>query len=236
MAEEKILVIEDDNDIRELIRYNLVRDGYQVSESSDGEDGLSKASSAPFDLILLDLMLPGINGIEICKKLKSNSRTAGIPIIMITAKGEETDIVIGLEFGADDYVTKPFCPKVLLARIKAILRRKEISATTETGMSVKFDNLEIHPGKREVLVDGKQIDLTFTEFQIIHFLASKPGWVFTRYQIVDAVKGEDYPVTDRSVDVQIVGLRKKLGYYGIYIETIRGVGYRFSEKLTGGEE
>jgi two-component system alkaline phosphatase synthesis response regulator PhoP len=236
MAEVKILVVEDDNDIRELIRYNLTRDGYQVSESSDGEDGLSKASSASFDLILLDLMLPGINGIELCKRLKSNTRTAGIPIIMVTAKGEETDIVIGLELGADDYVAKPFSPKVLMARIKTVLRRKEFSATAETGRSIKFDNLEIHPGKREVLVDGKQVDLTFTEFQIIHFLASKPGWVFTRYQIVDAVKGEDYPVTDRSVDVQIVGLRKKLGPYGKYIETLRGVGYRFSEKTTGGEE
>ncbi|MCX6826141.1 MAG: response regulator [candidate division Zixibacteria bacterium] len=236
MAEEKILVIEDDNDIRELIRYNLIRDGYRVAESSDGEDGLSKANSAPFDLILLDLMLPGINGIEICKNLKSDPRTAGIPIIMVTAKGEEADIVIGLELGADDYVVKPFSPKILIARIRAVLRRKEISATAEMGKAIKFDNLEIHQGKREVLVDGKQVDLTFTEFQIIHFLVSRPGWVFTRYQIVDAVKGEDYPVTDRSVDVQIVGLRKKLGSYGKYIETIRGVGYRFSEKITAGEE
>lgn len=236
MTEEKILVIEDDNDIRELIRYNLIREGYKVSESSDGEDGLSKANSASFDLILLDLMLPGINGIEICKSLKGNPRTAGIPIIMVTAKGEEADIVIGLELGADDYVAKPFGPKVLIARIKAVLRRKQISVAAETGKAIKLDNLEINPGKREVLVDGKQVDLTFTEFQIIHFLASKPGWVFTRYQIVDAVKGEDYPVTDRSVDVQIVGLRKKLGPYGKNIETIRGVGYRLSEKITDGEE
>lgn len=236
MAEEKILIIEDDADIRELIRYNLMRDGYQVSESANGEDGLTKANSAAFDLILLDLMLPGLSGIDICKNLKGNPQTAGIQIIMVTAKGEETDIVIGLELGADDYIVKPFSPKVLLARIKAVLRRKNPPRTKTTDTIIKIDNLEIHQGKREVRVDGNPVDLTYTEFQIIHFLVSKPGWVFTRYQIVDAVKGTDYPVTDRSVDVQIVGLRKKLGPYGKYIETIRGVGYRFSDKRAGGED
>jgi DNA-binding response OmpR family regulator len=235
MAGEKILIIEDDADIRELIRYNLVREGYQVYEDVDGKGGLETAQSESFDLILLDLMLPGKSGLEICKFLKADSSTANIPIVMVTAKGEESDIVIGLELGADDYVVKPFSPKVLLARIRAVLRRRGASPEAETAPVIRFDSLEIHRGKRELRIDGKQVDLTYTEFQILLFLASKPGWVFTRYQIVDAVKGTDYPVTDRSVDVQIVGLRKKLGEYGKCIETIRGVGYRFSDKAAGDE-
>lgn len=235
MAGKKILIIEDDADIRELIKYNLSREGYCVSEAGGGKECLHTACSEPVDLILLDLMLPEMSGLDICKALKGDSSTADIPIIMVTAKGEESEIVIGLELGADDYVVKPFSPKVLMARIKAVLRRKEISKTAETGQAIKFDNLEIHQRKREVRIDGRPVDLTFTEFQILLFLAAKPGWVFTRYQIVDAVKGTDYPVTDRSVDVQIVGLRKKLGPYGKYIETMRGVGYRFSDKTIGGE-
>jgi two-component system, OmpR family, alkaline phosphatase synthesis response regulator PhoP len=198
-------------------------------ESSQGEDGLAKATSTETDLILLDLMLPGISGIDICKSLKANPRTAGIPVVMVTAKGEEADIVIGLELGADDYVVKPFSPKVLLARIKAVIRRRQTPSETTAVALLKCDGLEIHEGKREVHVDGKRIDLTYTEFQILHFLCARPGWVFTRYQIVDAVKGEDYPVTDRAVDVQIVGLRRKLGAYGKYIQTVRGVGYRFAD-------
>jgi len=236
MAEERILIIEDDADIRELIRYNLTREGYQVSEATGGQAGLDKARSERCDLILLDLMLPEISGLEICKALKSDTRTARISIIMVTAKGEEADIVIGLELGADDYIVKPFSPKVLMARIRAVLRRRAAPSTTPPDSVIRVEKLEIHPGKREVRVEGKLIDLTFTEFQIIHFLSSRPGWVFTRYQIVDAVKGADYPVTDRSVDVQIVGLRKKLGPCGGYIETIRGVGYRFVDTSHGKEE
>jgi len=232
MANEKVLIIEDDADIRELIKHNLAREGYHVSEAAEGKAGLNKACSEIFDLVLLDLMLPEMHGLDICKALKGDPRTANIRIIMVTAKGEESDIVIGLELGADDYVVKPFSPKVLLARIKAVLRRKKVSLTTTADEIIKIDNLEIHQGKREVRIEGKQIDLTYTEFQILYFLAFRPGWVFTRYQIVDAVKGTDYPVTDRSVDVQIVGLRKKLGPYGKYIETIRGVGYRFSDKTS----
>jgi two-component system phosphate regulon response regulator PhoB len=234
MGNEKILIIEDDGDIRELIRYNLAREGYLVSEAGEGKSGLEMARTETFDLILLDLMLPNMNGLEICKVLKGDSDTARIPIIMVTAKGEESDIVIGLELGADDYVVKPFSPKVLLARVKAVLRRKEISGETGLDAVIKIDNLEIHPGKREVHLNGNPIDLTYTEFQILHFLASRPGWVFTRYQIVDTIKGIDYPVTDRSVDVQIVGLRKKLGIFGKYIETIRGVGYRFASQVSDG--
>ncbi len=236
MSDKTVLVIEDDNDIRELITYNLVREGYQVLESSDGEDGLSKAKSKPCDLILLDLMLPGVSGLEICKNLRAAPKTANIPIIMVTAKGEEADIVVGLELGADDYVVKPFSPKVLMSRVRAVLRRQRTSTDATSGAPIKFDNLEIHSGKREVLIDSKPIDLTYTEFQILYFLASRPGWVFTRYQIVDAAKGEGYPVTDRAVDVHIVSLRKKLGACGKYIETIRGVGYRFAEQIPEAEE
>lgn len=236
MAEESILVIEDDGDIRELIRHHLVREGFRVTESAEGQDGLVKARAATFDLILLDLMLPGLSGLEICRSLKGDPRTAGVPVVMVTAKGEESDIVVGLEMGADDYIVKPFSPKVLVARINAVIRRRQAPEVPRTDGSIKLDALEINEGKREVLVAGQRVDLTFTEFQILHFLASKPGWVFTRYQIVDAVKGEDYPVTDRSVDVQIVGLRKKLGAAGTMIETIRGVGYRLAEHADSAPE
>jgi two-component system, OmpR family, alkaline phosphatase synthesis response regulator PhoP len=236
MAAEKILVIEDDGDIRELIRYNLEREGYRVFLAADGNAGLDAAYKAECDLILLDLMLPGIGGIEICKRLKGDPRTTGIPIVMVTAKGEETDIVVGLELGADDYIVKPFSPRVMVARIKAVLRRKQSIGKADAGELIRFGNLEIHEGRREVHIDGKMVELTFTEFQILRFLVSRPGWVFTRYQIVDAVKGEDYPVTDRAVDVHIVGLRKKLGSYGDHIQTIRGVGYRFAEHVSEEEE
>jgi len=236
VANESVLIIEDDHDIRELIRFNLNREGYRVSESADGKDGLSKANATGFDLILLDLMLPGMSGLEICRSLKANPQTANTPIIMVSAKGEEADIIVGLELGADDYVVKPFSPRILLSRIKAVIRRRRTPVLTSAGASIKLDNLEIHEGKREVLVDGHAVELTYTEFQILHFLASKPGWVFTRYQIVDAVKGEDYPVTDRAVDVHIVGLRKKLGSCGRLIETVRGVGYRFLDPANSIEE
>jgi two-component system phosphate regulon response regulator PhoB len=148
---------------------------------------------------------------------------------MLTARGEESDVVVGLEMGADDYVTKPFSPKILLARIKSVLRRNSHEETESAAGILTIRELVIHPGRRHVTVDGEPVDLTFTEFQVLHHLARRPGWVFTRTQIVDAVRGEDYPVTDRSVDVQIVGLRKKLGRFGRYIQTVRGVGYRFIE-------
>jgi len=228
MAKEKILVVDDEEDIIELLRFNLSREGYQVSSATSGEDALSLVRSEIPNLLLLDLMLPGIDGLEVAKRLKSNSNTMNIPIVMLTAKGEEPDIVTGLELGADDYVTKPFSPRVLVARVRAVLRRKVMDLPKETS-SFQVHDLVIHPGRHEVLVDGKHVELTFTEFAILNHLARRPGWVFTRYQIVDAVRGTDYPVTDRSVDVQIVGLRKKLGPAGKYIETVRGVGYRFKE-------
>jgi len=179
--------------------------------------------------LLLDLMLPGMDGLELCRLMKREKQTEKIPIIMLTAKGEESDIVAGLELGADDYLTKPFSPNVLLARIRAVLRRGSQPSKPHNESPITIHELEIHPGRNEVRVEGKLTELTFTEFHILQALANRPGWVFTRNQIVEAVRGDDYPVTDRAVDVQIVGLRKKLGVVAQYIETVRGVGYRFKE-------
>ncbi len=229
MAKERILVVDDEEDIVELVRFHLTREGFLVETAASGEEALTKVRQGAFALIVLDLMLPGADGLEVARALKAEPRTTGIPILMLTAKGEDADIVTGLELGADDYVTKPFSPRVLLARIKAVLRRRARTALDDQA-ALTIHELEIHPGRRSVLAGGKPVDLTFTEFQLLSFLARRPGWVFTRSQIVDAVRGTDYPVTDRSVDVQVVGLRKKLGAYGRYIETVRGVGYRFREK------
>jgi two-component system alkaline phosphatase synthesis response regulator PhoP len=228
MAKEKILVIEDEEDIQELLKYNLAKEGYQVQAELTGEAGLETARRSLPDLILLDLMLPGVDGLEVCRMLKGDHRTQLIPIVMLTAKGEEADVVTGLEVGADDYITKPFSPKVVIARVRNILRRKGRDEADDAA-PIKVHELVIHPGRHEVLIKGKRVDLTFTEFRVLQFLSRRPGWVYTRQQIVDAVRGEDYAVTDRSVDVQIVGLRKKLGPCGKYIETVRGVGYRFME-------
>ena len=228
MPKEKILVVDDEEDILELLRFNLSREGCQVSCASSGEEALRLVRTELPDLVVLDLMLPGIDGLEVTRRLKSDPNTKHLPIVMLTAKGEEADIVTGLELGADDYVTKPFSPRILVARVRAVLRRKVKESPEETSV-IRIHDLIIDPRRHEVLVNGEPVVLTFTEFGILNYMARRPGWVFTRFQIVDAVKGEDYPVTDRSVDVQIVGLRKKLGPAGNYIETVRGVGYRFKE-------
>ena len=228
MSKERILVVDDEEDILELVRYNLTKEGYHVTGALTGEDAIQKARSESFDLIVLDLMLPGIDGLEVAKRLKNSPKTEQVPIVMLSAKGEEADIVTGLELGADDYITKPFSPRIMVARVRTALRRKTNNKLDETA-SIHLFELEIHPGRRSVLASGKPVDLTFTEFQVLYLLAQRPGWVFTRSMIVDAVHGDDYPVTDRSVDVQIVGLRKKLGDCGKYIETVRGVGYRMKE-------
>jgi len=228
VAKVLILVIEDEEDVLELVRYNLAKNGYEVICATSGEEGLSLARARLPDLIVLDLMLPGLDGLEVCKILKREPQTQAIPIVMLTAKGEEADIVTGLELGADDYITKPFSPRVLLARIRAVLRRRRKEASPPTEV-IKIHDLVIDPCRHKVFVKDKAVELTSTEFRILQFLASRPGWVFTRYQIVDAVHGENYAVTDRSVDVQIAALRKKLGSAGNYIETVRGVGYRFKE-------
>lgn len=230
MTKTNILVIEDEEDIRELVTYNLHRENFGVLEAGTGEEGLTMVERMTPDLILLDLMLPGKDGLEICRMLKRDERTQAIPVVMMTARGEESDIVTGLELGAEDYIVKPFSPKVLAARVKAVLRRNASAPELEPGDVIRIHDIVIHPGRHEVLVKDKPVDLTATEFRILHFLARRPGWVFTRYQIVDAVHGEDYPVTERSVDVQIVGLRRKLKRAGNYIETVRGIGYRFRDK------
>jgi len=228
MSKKRILVVDDEEDILELVTFNLAKEGYHVAGALTGEEALKKVHREVYDLILLDLMLPGIDGLEVTKSLKSDPKTSHIPIVMLTAKGEEADIVTGLELGAEDYITKPFSPRVLLARIRTALRRKAEKPIDDRAV-VYIHELEIDPGRRHVSAGGKPAALTFTEFQILLSLSRRPGWVFTRTQIVDSVRGGDYPVTDRRVDVQIVGLRKKLGKYGKYIETVRGVGYRFSE-------
>jgi len=228
MSREHILVVEDEEDILELIRYNLEREGYKVSGVGTGDAALVSARAQLPDLILLDLMLPGMDGLEVCKLLKMDRHLRHIPVVMVTAKGEEADIVAGLELGADDYIPKPFSPRVLLARVRAVLRRRA-RAPLEADEPIRVHELEIIPGRHEVLVSGRPVELSHTEFRILHFLARRPGWVFTRYQIVEAVHGSDYPVTDRSVDVQMVSLRRKLGKAGRYIETVRGVGYRFKD-------
>ncbi len=220
-----ILVVEDDEDIQQLVEYNLLKAGYKVSVAETGEEGLRQARAEHPDLVVLDLMLPGLDGLEVCRTLRRDPATARLPVVMLTAKGEEADIVTGLELGADDYVTKPFSPKVLLARIRAVLRRRGRPARDKNDV-IRVHGITIDPGRHEVRVGDKPIEFTFTEFRLLQLLAARPGWVFTRYQIVNAIRGEDYVVTDRSVDVQVVGLRKKLGAAGACIETVRGVGYR----------
>jgi len=225
MPKPTILVVDDEEDIRELISLNLKREGYEVRPVETGEEALAEARRGVVSLIVLDLMLPGIDGLEVCRKLKADPRTQPIPVVMLTAKGEESDIVTGLELGADDYVTKPFSGKVLVARVRRILRRKSEGAEKEA--VVKIHELSLDPARYEVMAGNKPVELTLTEFNILHTLARRPGRVFARYQIVDAIHGDDYLVTDRAVDVQIVALRKKLGPCAKYIETVRGVGYRF---------
>ena len=230
MKKFKVLVVEDEATIQELLQFNLERVNYKVKVTDSGEEAIKQASKSNPDLILLDIMLPGTDGLEVCKTLKASSKTKNIPIIMLTALCEEADIVTGLELGADDYITKPFSPRVLLARVKAALRRPNAAATENPEELITIHNIIIDLTRHRVTIDGNEIILTHTEFKVLKLMTTQPGRVFTRYQIVDAVHGEDYPVTDRSVDVQIVGLRKKMGEAGNYIETIRGIGYRFKEE------
>ncbi len=228
MARERILVVDDEPDILELVHYNLTKAHYDVVCVESGEEALLQIQRQPPDLIVLDLMLPGVNGLEVCKLLKREMHTAVIPIVMLTARGEETDVVAGLELGADDYLTKPFSPRILVARIRAVLRRQHLEPMAADA-ELTHRELTLHPGRHEVSVQGQRVSLTPLEFRIIHLLARRPGWVFTRSQILTAVQGDEVYVTERSVDVHIVSLRRKLGTYGEAIETIRGVGYRLQE-------
>ena len=207
---EKILVVDDEKDILELIDYNLTKNGYRVKTATTGEDALELVRENDYDLIILDLMLPGVDGFDITKIIKADKQKAGIPIVMVTAKADEADKVAGLEIGADHYVTKPFSPRELLAIVKATLRRRPPKEEEEKPIIERGD-LKIHVGRHEVTIKGKHVDLTHLEFRILLTLAKKPGWVMTRYQIVDSTRGEGVSVTDRSIDVHIVSLRKKLG-------------------------
>ncbi len=230
MGKANILIVEDDEDIQQLVSYNLIKAGFHVACADTGEEALEKLKGGDVNCILLDLMLPGMSGLDICMAIRKNENVQAVPILMLTAKGEEDDVIAGLECGADDYVTKPFSPKVLIARIKSLLRRKknseEVGEEKKTGKIV-FHGLEIHPGKHEVKLNGQFLQLTMTEFGILHLLAGKPGWVYSRQQIIDSVRGYDFLVTPRAIDVQVFGLRKKMGEAGANIETVRGVGYRF---------
>lgn len=222
----RILIIEDDESIRRLIRMHLRMNGFsEVVGAPDGEAGLAAARKLRPDLILLDIMLPGIDGLTVCRNLKADPEFAAIPVILLTARGEESDIVLGLELGADDYITKPFSSNVLLARIRVQLRKKEQSAIPET---VALGPLSLDASSRSARLDGVELLLTADEFDTLLLLARSPGRVFTRRQIIGAVKGEGYPVTDRVVDIRMMKLRRKLGSWGNRLETVRGVGYKIA--------
>lgn len=240
MAKLHVLIVEDEADIQQLVSYNLIKAGFHVTCADTAEEGLECLRREEIGCILLDIMLPGMSGTELCALVKKGElkRNSTVPIIMLTAKGEEEDVVTGLEYGADDYITKPFSPKVLIARIKAVVRRSK-SPEDDTGEAKKLvitiAGLEIDKGRHEVSLNGEQLHLTMTEFGVLSLLAGKPGWVFSRQQIIDSVRGYEFLVTPRAMDVQIFGLRKKLGEAGEAIETVRGIGYRFKSTWNGGE-
>ena len=228
MSKHKILVVDDEADIREMISYNLEREGFHVLTAPDGETAIKRCQNDDPDLVVLDIMLPGIDGQQVCYKVKADEDLKHIPIIMLTAKCEETDEIVGLKVGADDYIKKPFSIRVLLARIDTLLRRQvERSINTDTQVILKRENLIIDTARHEVRVSGKQVKLTRVEFNILMFLAKRPGWVFSRQQIIDEAIGEDVYITERTIDVHIAGLRKKLGHSSSLIETVHGVGYKF---------
>lgn len=226
MGKGKILIVEDDRDIVEMVEYNLKEQGYETVSVLNGQKGIELAKKEQPDLIILDIMLPVTDGFEVCRILKNDQRTSNIPIIILSAKSQETDKVVGLELGADDYVTKPFSPRELIARIRAILRRgreHRLDEKTERG------DIIIDKVRHKVTVGKEEIALTFTEFRLLEFMARRPGAVFSRDQILDAVSGDDAIVCDRTVDAHIKSLRQKLGKAKNYIETVRGAGYRFKE-------
>lgn len=229
MSHKQIVVVEDEPDILEVLSYNLKREGFEVETSLDGAKGLDLIQQKLPDLVLLDLMLPGMDGLDICRHLKSNGRTQHIPIIMVTAKGEESDVVLGLGIGADDYIAKPFSPKELIARVKAVLRRGAKSESLTQKDRIVVDGLMVDASKYKVLLDESEIKLTATEFRLLHYLASHPGQVFSREQLLDRAFGNDVVVVDRNIDVHIRAIRKKIGDGQYFIETIRGVGYRFKD-------
>jgi len=226
---EKILVVEDEADLREVLAYNLTRDGYRVVTAESGAEGLRKARKEVPDLVLLDLMLPDLDGVEVCRRLKKDPLTATLPIIMVTAKSEEADVVLGLGVGADDYVPKPFSPRTLLARVKAVLRRGPQREEAELARRIVRGPLTIDADRHEARLEGELVRFTATEFRLLHFLALHPGRVFTRDQLMRRVMGEDVILVDRNVDVHVRAVRAKLGVQRELLETVRGVGYRFQD-------
>lgn len=230
MKKELIVVVEDETDIREVLVYNLEREGYRVASARDGKQGLAMIQEEKPDLVLLDLMLPGLDGLEICKIVKGDDQTKYIPIIMVSARGEESDIVIGLELGAEDYIAKPFGNRELLARINAVLRRGQPQCENKSEQRIEVEGVTIDVGRHQVIVDGSPVSLTATEFKLLHFLAHHPGWVFTRDHLLSRIMKDDNFVVDRNIDVHIQAVRKKLGPHRNLIETIRGIGYRFKER------
>jgi len=227
MPKGTVLVIDDEKDLIELVKYSLEKEGFIVKGAYDGESGVFAAQRDVPDLVIVDLMLPGIDGLEVCRRLRADSHSVAIPIIMLTAKSAESDRIVGLELGADDYVTKPFSPRELAARVKAVLRRSSLQ--TPASSLIRRDSLTIDLTRREVICDGKAISVTASEFRLLQFLAEHPGQVFSRSELIDGALGREISVVDRTIDVHITGLRKKLGDCGDWIETVRGFGYRFKE-------
>jgi DNA-binding response OmpR family regulator len=230
LSRKTVFVIEDEPDILEVIEYNLKREGYQVESSRNGMEGLRLVQKSGPDLLILDLMLPGMDGIEVCRQMKSDHVTRQIPVLIVSAKGEESDVVLGLGVGADDYLTKPFSPRELIARVRAVLRRGPLRDIVPAQERVAVEGLQVDAGRHEVIVDGEKVPFTATEFRLLHYIASHPGRVFTRDQLLSSVIGDDVVVIDRNIDVHIRSVRKKLGDHRELIETIRGVGYRFADR------
>lgn len=225
----RIMVVDDEPDIGELLKYNLDQEGFDVNVVRAGEKVLDLLQSESYDLVILDLMLPGVSGLDLCRQMKRNKSLEGVPIIMLTAKSSETDKIVGLEVGADDYITKPFSPREVVARVKAVLRRSEDRKDLPTKVKLEYEGIRIDSSKHEVFVDNREIKLTNTEFKILQCLLQKPGHVYNRTQLIDFALGKDVSVVDRTIDVHITNLRRKLNQRGSQIESIRGVGYRIKE-------
>ncbi len=224
-----IAVVDDEPDIVELIQYNLEKEKYTVSPFYDGESFLNFLKGNSPDLVILDLMLPSIDGLEVCRRIRSsNEKISTMPIIMLTAKGSEVDKIVGLEMGADDYIVKPFSPRELIARVKAVLRRTNAKNEINSKI-IKIGSLTIDADRYEAMINTEKIELTTTEFNILLILVSKPGWVFSRNKLLDMLWGEDKIVLDRTIDVHIQKLRKKLGKLGDHIKSVHGVGYKFEK-------
>lgn len=230
MAKASILVVEDERDIREIMVHALEREGYAVASAPDAEKGIESMRRSRPDLVLLDMMLPGMDGFEALRRVRADDALRSVPVVMVTARCEDADVVAGLELGADDYVCKPFSPRVLVARVRARLRETGRESGAEAPRPLSFRGIELDPGRHECRIGGRAVELSATEFSLLEYLMSNPGRVFSRGRLIDAVRGPDYPVTDRAVDVQVLGLRRKMGDAGQLVETVRGVGYRFKDE------